>query len=133
MYWNTGKGTREVHILSDRPGEGVRNTFTLDSKGGGQIQIEYVYKARDYKSHLRAMVANDRQAALVAMCDILRKEMSSLNAREIARETRGAKSIKEKIIGSANLQWFQAASGSQKERNAAIVRRGVRRLVSRLK
>ena len=137
-YWSSDKGTDEVYIKNDRPGEGVRNAFTLDSKGGGQIEIEYIYKieieyiykTKNYKSHLRAMVANDRQAALVAMCEVLREQLGTLNNREVAWEAKGAKSVRDKILDAAQNRWQEAPSGSRKEKNATIVRAGVRALLS---
>jgi hypothetical protein len=129
-YWSSDKGTDEVYIKNDRPGEGVRNAFTLDSKGGGQIEIEYIYKTKNYKSHLRAMIANDRQAALVAMCEVLREELATLNDREGASEAKGAKSVRRKILEGADSRWAQAPSGSRRERDATIVRAGVRTLIS---
>jgi hypothetical protein len=73
--------TTDVELHNADPGKGVNNIFKLASKGGGVTQVEYVYGAADYKSHLQMMVKNDPNAALLAISEILSEQMVALPAR----------------------------------------------------
>src|SRR5690349_16292615 len=76
--------TFHAEVSSLKPGNGVRNTFQLSSKGGGTIQVWFEYGSRSYEAQLRAMVQNDRSAALATMSKILAEEMSQASNREAA-------------------------------------------------
>jgi hypothetical protein len=117
-------GTTHIDLLNTKAGDGVRNSFTLASKGGGQTSVEYVYSAEDYKAHLRMMVQNDRNAALAAMSEVMHEQMVALSAceAEVARAARN------EVIETANSRWLEA-HGTE-EAVAKIVHEGVSAIVA---
>lgn len=113
-----------VDLENLSPGDGVRNLFTLASKGGGHTQVEYIYGAEDYKPHLLAMLKNDANAALVAMADVMHEHMKKLAAMEDA----AAKAARAEIVQTANKRWHEA-DGTD-EAVAQIVLNGIREIVA---
>jgi len=120
-YW--AHGTSNVELQNANPGGGVENVFTLDSKGGGQTSISYVYSAQDYKTHLQMMVHNDRNAALAAMAEIMLEQI----AHQSERETEAAELARAEIVNAAETRWREASGTS--EAIAKIVHDGVCEIV----
>jgi hypothetical protein len=118
--------TRDIEVRNPAPGKGVYNIFELASKGGGATHVEYVYDASDYPAHLQMMVENDRNAALAAMSEIMRKEMVSLPAREAVV----AQAARREIVTAAHNRWASAFTHGTDEAVANIVRDGVNAIVT---
>jgi hypothetical protein len=126
-HWDPG--TKEILLLNDEPGEGVRSRFDIASKGGGRTEIEYVYGRRHYAAHLRMMVGNDRQAAISAMCDVLRREMAGLEKRERSIERRAAEAARQELASEARSRWIDEPSGTKRDAVARTVLDGIEKLV----
>jgi hypothetical protein len=107
----------------------VKSNFVIDSKGGGRTDIYYSYGAKDYKAYLRIMLANDRQAALVAVTDVLREEIGGLDARKKAIESKAAATARQDIIDEADRRYMAAPHGTKREEAAVKLRDSVSKLV----
>jgi hypothetical protein len=121
--------TSSIELSNGGPGEGVESNFVIDSKGGGRTDIYYKYGAKDYKAYLRMMLANDRQAALVAVTDVLREEIGGLDARKKAIESKAAATARQDIIDEADRRYMAAPYGTKREEAAVKLRDSVSKLV----
>jgi hypothetical protein len=93
-----------AQVSTSKPGSGVRNSFTLSSKGGGTIQVLFDYGSESYEAQIRAMVHNDRNAALAIMGKILAEELSE-SARREAAVIHGAR---RQLIDLADIEKMEA-------------------------
>jgi hypothetical protein len=83
-YWT--HGTNDIDL--DVGMSAINLSFAIDSKGGGQTQIELEIRHEDFAVILATMSAANRQAALLAMCNELArcvKEHPSLEQQAMER------------------------------------------------
>ena len=120
-------GTGHVELENSKPGDGVRNKFSIDSKGGGTTEIQYTYGAKDYKSHLQMMIRNDRTVAMLAMADTLQEELRA----SAEREAKIRKAAQDEIVEAAEERW-RHADGTD-EAIAKIVQDGVESIVAEIR
>lgn len=115
-----------VQIQSSPTGGGVSSSFTLSSKGGGTIFVRFDFGVGSYETVLRAMLENDRKAALVEMSKIVAEDMATLPAREATVR----QSARAQIVEAATTRIEQ--SNGTDEAIATIVRDKLQEIVDNL-
>jgi len=112
-----------VAVRNPKPGAGVCNTFTLSSKGGGTIQVQFQFGARSYEAILQAMIQNDRNVAIATMSKLVAQELAS----EDARDAKAAHAGRSQILKVAEER--QRNADGTEEAIASIVCDKVREII----
>jgi hypothetical protein len=117
-YWDPG--TDEVDLSSNPKSVSLR--FRIDSKGGGETEIEVNIRPKDFAPLLRAMSDTNREATIHAVGEELARQI----AEQPQRDKRLAQSIRQGLIDLAK-EKLDGAPEDDKE--AKTVLSGLRRLI----
>ncbi|MCA0301149.1 MAG: hypothetical protein LCH95_01990 [Proteobacteria bacterium] len=126
-------GTSGITLQVPAPGKGVRVRFAIDSKGGGQTDIQYRFDSRHYKAHFQAMLANDRKGMLEAVGDFVREELVGAIDREAKVASRAERTAteaaQEALIDLAYEDW--PPYGTPKHEAGGQLIEGLRKLIAK--
>jgi hypothetical protein len=118
-YWLPG--TDEVDLTSTPKSLSIR--FHIDSKGGGQTEIELNIRPRDFSLLLRAMSDTNREATIQAVGEELARQI----AEQPQRDRRLANFVRQNLIELAKEKYETARAGEDQDAKALLY--GLRRLV----
>jgi hypothetical protein len=118
-YWSPG--TDEVDLSSTPRSLSVR--FHIDSKGGGQTEIELNVRPKDFPALLRAMSDTNREATIHAVGEELARQI----AEQPQRDRRLANYVRQNLIDLAKEKYETAGAGEDHEAKALFY--GIRRLI----
>jgi hypothetical protein len=117
-YWS--HGTDEVDLASNPKSLSIR--FRIDSKGGGETEIELNIRPKDFPALLRAMSDTNREATIHAVGEELARQI----AEQPQRDRRLAQSVRQGLIDLAKEKTDGAPAD---DKDAKTILSGLRRLI----
>jgi hypothetical protein len=117
-YW--ASGTDEVDVSSNPKSVSIR--FRIDSKGGGQTEVELNIRPKDFSALLRAMADTNRETTIHAIGEELARQI----AQQPQHDRRLAQAVRQGLIDLAKQRYDSAPDD---DKDAKTILYGVRRLI----